>query len=434
MNFYSGLRSRVLAMTVVLAFLTYMDRVCISVTAPAILRDLRLSNIQMGFVFSTFTAAYALFEIPTGWWADRIGSRRVLTRIVTWWSIFTGLTGVAWNFPSLLALRALFGAGEAGAWPTVARALSRWFPEQERGTAQGIFFMGAHLGGGLTPILVAAIAARIGWRGTFPLLSVFGFIWAVSWFRWYRDEPRDHASITADELGWIEGGRRLMPETGRENIFRAALKTPGIWFLCLMYFTQTYGFNLYVTWMPTYLQHEKHLHGTVLAVLAAAAKCSRRFVRRHPHGSAQPEVRTKIGSLPGRLRLAGRRGALPFRWSIESRSGFRCADRAGRRLFKFSARSKLGYLCRYCRRSRGYPQRCDEYFRTGRRRTEPDCVRIPHSNQCFLGSAPIRDRGLISWGRSMLVFCASRTISGKERIVRSHDLRNHGRSRSLKRF
>jgi ACS family glucarate transporter-like MFS transporter len=268
MNFYSGLRSRVLAMTVVLAFLTYMDRVCISVTAPAILRDLRLSNIQMGFVFSAFTAAYALFEIPTGWWADRIGSRRVLTRIVTWWSVFTGLTSVAWNFPSLLALRALFGAGEAGAWPTVARALSRWFPEQERGTAQGIFFMGAHLGGGLTPILVAAIAARIGWRGTFPLLSVFGFIWATYWFRWYRDEPRDHASITAEELAWIEGGRRLTPETSRENIFRAALKTPGIWFLCLMYFTQTYGFNLYVTWMPTYLQHEKHLHGTALAVLA----------------------------------------------------------------------------------------------------------------------------------------------------------------------
>jgi MFS transporter, ACS family, glucarate transporter len=267
-NFYSGLRSRVLAMTVALAFLTYMDRVCISVTAPAILRDLRLSNIQMGFVFSAFTAAYALFEIPTGWWADRIGSRRVLTRIVTWWSIFTGLTGVAWNFPSLLALRALFGAGEAGAWPTVARALSRWFPERERGTAQGIFFMGAHLGGGLTPILVAAIAARIGWRGTFPLLSVFGFIWAVSWFRWYRDEPRDHASITAEELGWIEGGQRPTPESGRENIFRAALKTPGIWFLCLMYFTQTYGFNLYVTWMPTYLQREKHLHGTMLAVLA----------------------------------------------------------------------------------------------------------------------------------------------------------------------
>ncbi len=139
-------------MTVALAFLTYMDRVCISVTAPAILRDLRLTPIEMGIVFSAFTAGYALFEIPTGWWADRAGSRRVLTRIVVWWSVFTGLTAAAWNFPSLVTLRALFGAGEAGAWPTVARALSRWFPSEERGTAQGIFFTGAHLGGGLTPL------------------------------------------------------------------------------------------------------------------------------------------------------------------------------------------------------------------------------------------------------------------------------------------
>jgi ACS family glucarate transporter-like MFS transporter len=268
-TFYSGVRSRVLAMTVALAFLTYMDRVCISVTAPAILRDLRLTTIQMGFVFSSFTAAYALFEIPTGWWADRIGSRRVLTRIVTWWSVFTGLTGVAWNFPSLIALRALFGAGEAGAWPTVARALSRWFPAQERGTAQGIFFMGAHLGGGLTPLLVAAIAHRLGWRSTFPLLSVFGFVWAAFWFRWFRDEPREHASVTAEEIAWIEAGRREIPaESAQRSVFRMALRTPGIWFLCLMYFTQTYGFNLYVTWLPTYLQHDKQLHGVTLGFLA----------------------------------------------------------------------------------------------------------------------------------------------------------------------
>ncbi len=268
-TFFSGVQSRVLGMTVALAFLTYMDRVCISVTAPAILRDLRLTNVQMGFVFSAFTAAYALFEIPTGWWADRIGSRRVLTRIVIWWSVFTGLTGLALGFRSLLALRALFGAGEAGAWPTVARALSRWFPAQERGTAQGIFFMGAHLGGGLTPLLVAAMAYRIGWRGTFPVLSIFGFIWAACWYRWYRDEPREHASVSAEEVARIEAGRSSPQVEGEQSgILRAALRTPGVWFLCLMYFTQTYGFNLYVTWMPTYLQHEKQLHGTALGVLA----------------------------------------------------------------------------------------------------------------------------------------------------------------------
>ena len=260
-------RYRVLAMTVALAFLTYLDRVCIAVTAPAIIRDLRLTNVQMGFVFSAFTAAYALFEIPTGWWADQIGSRRVLTRIVLWWSVFTGLTGVAWNFPSLLALRALFGVGEAGAWPTVARALSRWFPARERGTAQGIFFMGAHLGGGLTPLLVALIANRLGWRATFPTLSVLGFIWAACWFRWFRDEPRDHPSVTSAEVNWIEADKRA-PAAAAGSVLRRALKTPGIWFLCLMYFTQTYGFNLYVTWMPTYLQHEKQLHGTTLNVLA----------------------------------------------------------------------------------------------------------------------------------------------------------------------
>jgi ACS family glucarate transporter-like MFS transporter len=261
-----GVRYRVLAMTVALAFLTYLDRVCISVTAPSIIRDLRLTNVQMGFVFSAFTAAYALFEIPTGYWADRIGSRRVLTRIVVWWSVFTGLTGVAWNLPSLLALRALFGMGEAGAWPTVARALSRWFPERERGTAQGIFFMGAHLGGGLTPLAVAFIASRIGWRATFPVLSVLGFVWAASWFRWFRDEPRDHRSTTPEEVARIEKGRRVESSAG--SILHAAVRTPGIWFLCLMYLTQTYGFNFYVTWLPAYLQHEKQLHGTALGIFA----------------------------------------------------------------------------------------------------------------------------------------------------------------------
>lgn len=272
-GFYSGIRTRVLGMTVALAFLTYMDRVCISVTAPAMMRDLRLTPLQMGFVFSAFTAAYALFEIPTGWWADRIGSRKVLTRIVVWWSVFTGLTATAWNFPSLLAFRALFGAGEAGAWPTVARALSRWFPREERGTAQGIFFMGAHLGGGAAPLLVTVLVSWMGWRKIFPVLSVFGFVWAAFWFTRFRDEANAHPSISAEELAWIQKDASDNETTGQSSgikstLLRTALATPGIWCLCLMYFTQTYGFNLYVTWLPTYLNHAKSLHGLTLGFLA----------------------------------------------------------------------------------------------------------------------------------------------------------------------
>src|ERR1051325_3336665 len=156
-------RYRVVAFAVALAGVTYLDRVSISILAPSIMRDLGLSRIQMGYVFSAFTFAYAIFEIPTAWWADRVGSRRVLARIVAWWSAFTMLTGAAFSYPALLAVRFLFGVGEAGAWPNAARVFSRWIPRRERGRVQGVFFAGAHLAGGLTPPLIAWIAEVLHW-------------------------------------------------------------------------------------------------------------------------------------------------------------------------------------------------------------------------------------------------------------------------------
>jgi MFS family permease len=255
-------------MLVALAFITYLDRVCISITAPAMMRDLKLSPLEMSFVFSAFTATYAIFEIPTGWWGDRRGTRVVLTRIVTWWSCFTGLTAAAWSFTSLVTLRALFGVGEAGAWPNVARTLSRWFPARERGTAQGIFFMGAHLGGGITPFAVAAITVVLPWRAVFPIFGSIGLVWAVAWYRWFRNEPREHPSVSEAERDWIETQRMIPERDGKSPIARLALRSPSIWFLCLMYFTQTYGFTLYVTWLPTYLEREKVVHGSVLSILS----------------------------------------------------------------------------------------------------------------------------------------------------------------------
>jgi ACS family glucarate transporter-like MFS transporter len=147
-------RHRVLVMTILLSSITYLDRVCISITSKDMQRELGLTINEMGYVFSAFTLAYGLFEIPTGWWGDRIGTRRVLTRIVLWWSAFTALTGAAFSYVQLLATRFLFGIGEAGAWPNVAIAFAKWFPKKDRGTAQGFFFMGAHAAAGLTPLLV----------------------------------------------------------------------------------------------------------------------------------------------------------------------------------------------------------------------------------------------------------------------------------------
>ncbi len=265
----SRIRYRVLAYTVALAGITYLDRVCIAQTAQLMMRDLRLTRQQMGFVFSSFTIAYALFEMPTGAWGDRIGTRRLLTRIVAWWSCFTIATAAAYNYASLLAVRFLFGMGEAGAFPNVSRTFSRWFPVTERGTAQGIFFAGAHLGGGLTPLLVTALLGFMPWRMVFVAFGAVGFFWVVAWFRWFRDDPALHPDVSREELKLIESGRAV------GNSHR--LDLPGLLHilshrnmiaLCLMYFTQAYGFYFNITWLPTYLEKARGFSSTGLGLLA----------------------------------------------------------------------------------------------------------------------------------------------------------------------
>lgn len=259
-------RYRVVAFAMALAAVTYLDRVCISVVAPDIMRDLNLTTIQMSYVFSAFTLAYAAFEIPTAWWADRIGSRAVLTRIVVWWSAFTFATAAAFNYGTILIVRFLFGVGEAGAWPNAARVFSRWIPARERGRVQGVFFAGAHLSGGLTPILVAYMATFLHWRVIFLVFGAVGIIWAAAWYWWFRDEPRDHASVSAAERDYIESTRGMPPahEGSWADVFRTRSLIP----LCLQYVANTYGFYFFITWLPTYLTKARGMEKTELAIFA----------------------------------------------------------------------------------------------------------------------------------------------------------------------
>src|SRR5260370_32528030 len=169
----TGVRGRVLAFAFLLAVVTYLDRICISAAAPFIMEDLHLSVLQMSAVFSAFTLAYSLFEIPSGWLGDVKGPRRVLTRIVLWWSAFTMMTGAARGFQSLLTIRFFFGAGEAGAFPNIARSFSRWFPRVERGRANGVMFLGSRMGGMLSAPIALLLVARWGWRASFLF---FGFL------------------------------------------------------------------------------------------------------------------------------------------------------------------------------------------------------------------------------------------------------------------
>ncbi len=228
----------------------YLDRVCISIAAPSIQSDLGLGDRQMGVVFSAFTLAYALFEVPSGWFADRFGSRLTVTRIVLWWSAMTAATGLSRGFASLVALRWLFGMGEAGVLPSLARAFGRWLPERERGRAFGLTIMAAALGGAITQPLVVWMLQRFSWRGAFPIFGAVGLVYAAAWWWWFRDDPHEHTGVNAAELALIGSNP---PAEHPPVPWSALLRSRNLLALCAMYFGAIYGWYFYLTWLPTYL-------------------------------------------------------------------------------------------------------------------------------------------------------------------------------------
>ncbi len=253
--------------TIVLAIITYIDRVCISMAAPSIQKDLGLSPIQMGWAFSVFGWAYAFFEVPGGWMADRIGPRRVLMRIVVWWSFFTAATGWVWSFSALIVTRTLFGAGEAGAFPNMTRIFTTWLPTREREKAQATLWLATRWGGALTPLLMAYILQVLSWRRAFELLGLLGVIWAIAFYRWFRDDPATHPDVNRAELALLPPARETAAVSGPLP-WRLLVSKPSVWLLCAQYACLAYGWWFYVTWLPTYLRNSRGTSIKMSALLA----------------------------------------------------------------------------------------------------------------------------------------------------------------------
>lgn len=246
-------RGTVLWFAVTLAIITYVDRVCISKSADLIMRDLNLTKEQMGYAFSAFGLAYALFEIPGGWLGDKIGPRLVLMRVVVMWSIFTALTGWAWGLVSLVTFRFLFGVGEAGCFPNVTKAFTIWFPPGERVRAQGIMWLSARWGGAFTPLLVVWVLTFMTWRMTFVTFGLIGIVWAWFFYRWFRDDPRQHPSVNAAELKIIGNAADNASSHGHVP-WGKLVRSQTVWMLWVQYFCMSYSWYFYITWMPTYLK------------------------------------------------------------------------------------------------------------------------------------------------------------------------------------
>jgi MFS family permease len=286
------IRYKVLGWMCVLSMITYIDRVCIKQVASDIQADLGVTATEFAWAFSAFGLAYALFEVPSGWLGDRLGPRLVLCRIVLCWSLFTALTGLVWRFTLdsgyaidvpwmdvyipmmftgmtlLVVIRFLFGAGEAGAYPNIARALRNWFPYSRRGLAQGLLWMFGRWGGAVAPILIGICAMLFGWRGAFFAFALLGVIWVVGFASWYRDSPQQHPSVNEGELALIQGGGDGSKPAPLS--WRTMLRSPTLWCLSVMYFCSNAGWCFFITWDVEYYKQNLGLSGFPLSIAAGA--------------------------------------------------------------------------------------------------------------------------------------------------------------------
>jgi MFS family permease len=304
-------RYGVLGFACALSMITYLDRVCFATVAPHIGEEFELSKQQLGWLFTAFALAYALFEVPSGWMGDVFGPRRTLIRIVLWWSLFTALTGAIFPYPgwpwfafaAMFLVRFLFGLGEAGAYPNIARSFHSWFPFEERGFAQGTVWMAGRFAGGMASFAVLALMIHtvtpqgkpiVLWRHSFWIFGGLGVIWCVVFWWWFRDRPEQHPGVNAEELALIRGkSTPAVPVEKSTGIITASAKTGiiaedarkmdldpftaeeemlaqegeshanvpwgrlltnvNLWTLCLMYFCAAYGWYFNITWLPKYL-------------------------------------------------------------------------------------------------------------------------------------------------------------------------------------
>jgi ACS family glucarate transporter-like MFS transporter len=241
-------------------FINYVDRANLSVALPYMQEELNISPGAAGLILGAFFWTYAPFQLPAGWLADKLGARIMFTVAAAWWSIFTAFTALSRGFLSLMSLRLLLGIGEAGAFPSATKTVSRWFPKQERAFASGIYNSGARVGTALALPIVTAIIAYIGWKASFIITGGLGIIWAIVWFWFYRD-PREHPNVSQEELDYIEEGGAdtfdqvtKVSDTDKGSIrWRDLFRYKEVWGITIGYSCISFIMYFFITWFPTYL-------------------------------------------------------------------------------------------------------------------------------------------------------------------------------------
>jgi MFS family permease len=244
----------VLGMLCVMYFITYVDRVNIGTAASEIQKELHLTNTQLGLVFSAFAYPYLLFQVIGGWVGDHFGPRRTLFWCGFIWAGATIMTGFVTGIVTLFMARVALGFGEGATFPTATRAMQYWTPADRRGFAQGLTHAFARLGNAVTPPLIAALMAWLTWRGSFVVLGVVSLVWGAVWVWYFRNEPKDHPSITADELASLPP----RPSGAKPPVPWAPLLRR-MWPVTLTYFCYGWSLWLYLNWLPLFFKNNYSL-------------------------------------------------------------------------------------------------------------------------------------------------------------------------------
>ncbi|HZZ19031.1 MAG TPA: MFS transporter, partial [Opitutaceae bacterium] len=251
--------------------INYVDRQTLSALAPFLKEDYKWTNEDYALIVISFRIAYALGQLTLGRFIDRVGTRIALTATVTWYSAVAVLTSLAAFFHSpkavlrcFVAFRFLLGLGEAPNWPGAVKAVSEWFPKQERGWAAAFFDSGSSIGAAIAPMLVVGLYLGMGrrWWPAFVIVGILGFLWLILWLLFYH-QPEKHPRIGEDELAMILADRK----ESRSDSSKANLAPPR--WLDLMKLPQTWGIIAarvgtdpvwwFITdWFMLFLVQEKH--------------------------------------------------------------------------------------------------------------------------------------------------------------------------------
>lgn len=253
---FKGTTGRVFITLCVMYFLTYVDRTNISVAARLMSKELHFSKTQLGLALSAFGTTYLVMQVVNGFLGDRFGPRKVLCALGALWGIGTVLTGLSTSLGSLIGARMLVGLGEAGTIPTSTRAMTNWVPASQRGLAQGFTHSSARFAAAATPPLVVAMLPLSGWRGAFIVLGCLSLVWVAVWWFTFRDNPRDHPKVTAEEIAELPPYSTgvMVREVPWGRLIPRILPT------VLVFFCHAWTLWLYLTWMPTFLGEHSHIN------------------------------------------------------------------------------------------------------------------------------------------------------------------------------